>query len=94
MTTYLSEMVSYTVYILYFWSIEKFYVGYSNNIPRRIFQHNYEGIGFTAYGAPWNMVWVKIFQKKQDALILERKLEKLSKRRKVKFMIKHNIKFD
>ena len=45
--------MDYTVYILYSVLIDKFYVGYTNNIERRLKEHNRRKGKYTDRGIPW-----------------------------------------
>jgi hypothetical protein len=45
--------VMYSVYILYSKSFDRYYVGYTNNLERRISEHNRKKGKFTDAGIPW-----------------------------------------
>ncbi|NND16799.1 MAG: GIY-YIG nuclease family protein [Eudoraea sp.] len=79
----------YSTYVLYSRIIKKFYVGYTGNLPKRMEQYNMGQAGFTSVGAPWKVIWFKEFNSKLEAINLEQKLKNLTRRRKVKFMLKY-----
>jgi len=77
----------YTVYILYSESFDRFYVGYTNDLDRRLSEHNRKKGKFTDSGIPWKLIYIETFEKKKDAM----DREKLIKSRKSKSFIKELI---
>ena len=66
----------YSVYILYSKSGAKTYVGYTNDIVRRISEHNVtESTGFTLRYRPWILVRTEDYQTKSEAMVREKPLE-------------------
>ncbi|MBN1924371.1 MAG: GIY-YIG nuclease family protein [Prolixibacteraceae bacterium] len=47
----------FTVYILYSSKIDRYYVGHTNNIERRITEHNRKKGKYTDRGIPWEIVY-------------------------------------
>ena len=62
----------YTVYILHSKSIDKFYVGYTNDLKRRIREHNRKKGKFTDRGIPWTIVHTEQFPCKEEAMRREK----------------------
>jgi putative endonuclease len=62
----------FTVYILYSESTDCYYVGYTNNLNRRISEHNRIKGKFTDRGIPWKLVRKEVFKNKTDAMARER----------------------
>ncbi|MEM6379588.1 MAG: GIY-YIG nuclease family protein [Bacteroidota bacterium] len=77
------------IYILYASKLNKFYVGQTANLERRLFFHNRGKSKFTSTGIPWTLIWVATKTSRKDALILERKLKNLTRKRKVRPMRKY-----
>ncbi len=77
----------YTLYILYSESFDRFYVGYTNDLERRLSEHNRKKGKFTDAGIPWKLVYSELFTKKKDAMERERFI----KSRKSKPFIKELI---
>jgi Predicted endonuclease containing a URI domain len=73
----------YSVYILYSTSFNRYYVGYTNDLERRISEHNRKKGKFTDAGIPWILVHSELYNTKKEAM--ER--EKLIKSRKSKSFI-------
>ena len=62
----------YTVYILYSQSIDRFYVGFTNDLERRICEHNRKKGKFTDAGIPWAIVRTEAFETKKEAMDREK----------------------
>jgi putative endonuclease len=73
----------YTLYILHSKSIDRFYVGYTNDFERRISEHNRIKGKFTDAGIPWVLVYSESFASKKVAM----NREKFIKSRKSKTFI-------
>ena len=74
----------YTVYILKSESIDRYYVGYTNDLERRLTEHNRKKGKYTDSGIPWKLVHSEIYSSKKEAM--ER--EKFIKRQKSRDFIK------
>ena len=57
----------FTVYILYSEKVDQYYVGYTNDLERRISEHNRRKGKFTDRGIPWNIVYTEEYLNKEDA---------------------------
>ncbi len=57
----------FTLYILYSEKIDHFYVGYTNNIVRRLKEHNTVRGKYTDRGIPWELVYTENYETKQEA---------------------------
>ncbi len=61
------------VYILYSGSGRKTYTGYTNDIERRLFEHNVsETKGFTLRYRPWVLIYTECFEGKPEAVAREK----------------------
>ena len=71
----------YFVYIIYNKSNDKFYIGQTNDIDRRIFEHNNKKTNFTSkYSGAWDLVYKEFFSDRTEAI----KRENFLKRQKNK----------
>ena len=78
----------FTVYIIYSSVIDKFYTGQTQDIERRLEEHNRGKTSFSAQGMPWTLVFSKECSSRSEAL----KLEKLIKKRgAARFLNDNNI---
>ena len=60
--------MEFVTYILYSFSSQRFYVGYSTNLIQRIYWHNNGSKGFTTRFRPWKVVYVEFFATKEEAM--------------------------
>ncbi len=65
----------YTVYILKSEQTGKFYVGYTDNIDRRIKQHNSGKNKSTHNGLPWTIIHKEFFNTKKEAWLREHQIK-------------------
>ncbi len=66
----------YFVYILYSNDFKKSYTGYTNNLKRRIHEHNEtETSGFTLRYRPWTLIRIEEFNSKAEAMAREKFLK-------------------
>jgi putative endonuclease len=73
----------FILYILYSQKLDRFYVGYTNDLERRLAEHNRKKGKFTDIGIPWTVVYTESFQSKD----LAHKRELFIKSRKSKSFI-------
>ncbi len=62
----------YTLYILHSKSLDRYYVGYTNDLERRLGEHNRIKGKYTDAGIPWILVYTESFNSKKDAMNRER----------------------
>jgi len=67
------------VYMLWSSKLDVYYIGITTDLPRRLKQHN-EGKGakFTRGKGPWVVAAYRPFEKKGEALRVEKRLKKLN----------------
>ena len=82
--------MSYRTYILYSEKFDKYYVGQTNSISRRLIQHNNGLSKATKPYKPWILALSISKENRSDAMKLERKLKNLSKARLKKFIEKYS----
>ncbi|MEJ2048597.1 MAG: GIY-YIG nuclease family protein [Calditrichota bacterium] len=63
------------IYIIYSEKLDRYYVGYTDNLSWRLERHNLGWGRFTKGGLPWKMVHHEKFQNKTDAIKRERKIK-------------------
>jgi putative endonuclease len=64
------------VYILFSNSLNKFYVGQTNNFDRRFHEHNSRQTKYSSIGIPWNLVYKTETESRSEAMKLETKIKK------------------
>ena len=65
-----------------FSKINKTYVGYTNNLKKRLFNHNNNRGAKSTKGYKWRVIFTKSFYKKTNAMSYEYKLKKDRRKRK------------
>ena len=81
-------MNMYVTYILFSPKINRFYTGQTEDLERRLEEHNRGKTPFCASGMPWELVFSKKFSSRQEAI----KLERFIKRRgAARFLNDNNI---
>ena len=58
----------YTAYIIFSHTIDRYYIGYTNDIQRRLAEHNRIKGKFTDRGIPWTLVYSIVFENKKEAM--------------------------
>ncbi len=78
----------YITYIIFSPSINKFYTGHTEDLERRLEEHNRGKTSFSVQGKPWQLVFSKALYSRGEAM----KLEKFIKKRGAgRFLIDNNI---
>ncbi|GAP42583.1 predicted endonuclease, GIY-YIG superfamily [Lentimicrobium saccharophilum] len=70
----------YYTYILYSAVFKIYYKGITENPDQRLWEHNNNKSRFTSGKGPWELVYLKGFPSKREALIGERRLKSLNRR--------------
>lgn len=55
---------------------DKYYIGVSNNVAKRLKQHNTQKEKSTKSGAPWTLVYIEKYDSRGNAMIRERFIKK------------------
>ncbi len=66
----------YYVYILQSDQDDTYYKGFTENIEKRIVQHNNGESRYTSRKMPWRLVYLEEFQTKREALIREKQMKR------------------
>ena len=77
------------VYILYSKGYDSYYVGHTDDVQRRLSEHNSCQNTSTKRYVPWELIGFIEKADKSSAYRLEMKLKNLSKERKKKFIAKY-----
>ncbi len=80
--------MQWRVYYLYSTKIKKFYLGKTNELSRRLMEHNNHEEKYTKRGVPWTLVGFIDCATNSDASTLEHKLKKSKNPRYVTWFIK------
>jgi len=83
--------MDFFVYILQSEESGAFYKGATDNLARRLGEHNAGQVDSTRPYRPWNLVWYTSKPSRSEALVLERKLKNLSVLRTIDFIKKYPV---
>lgn len=67
-------------YIIYSVKLDRYYIGYTDNLSWRIERHNQGWGRFTRTGVPWKLVYYESFPTKSDAIKREREIKRKKSR--------------
>ena len=80
-------MTNFFVYILYSTSIDKYYVGYTNDIVRRLLEHNRIKGKYTDKGIPWELVYKESYADKVSAENREIEIKRKKSRKYIESLL-------
>jgi putative endonuclease len=63
------------VYILYSQGLQRYYVGSTQAVEKRIQEHNSGKSVSTRAGAPWKLIYTESFTTRSEAVLRERKIK-------------------
>jgi len=58
----------FTLYILYSARLDRYYVGFTNDIERRLSEHNRLKGKYTDIGIPWVLIHSEVYRTKKEAM--------------------------
>lgn len=79
------------LYILFSKKLNKYYIGSTNDVQRRLYEHNIGHSVFTKNGIPWGLFFTKDFETLAAARNEERRLKKCKSRRYIENYIKASV---
>ena len=83
--------MGYFLYILKSKSIDKYYVGISQNPKLRLEYHNTIERGFTSRYRPWEIVYKQEFNSKKEASAIEQKIKAWKSKRMIERIVNGDI---
>ena len=75
------------VYIIYSLSLDKYYVGYTTDIEKRLTEHNTGISVFTSKAMDWKVKWSKTFESRYDAMNEEKRIKAKKNRKYIEWLI-------
>ena len=81
----------YCTYILFSQKVKKFYTGQTEDLSRRLEEHNRVKTAFLASGRPWKLIYCEEFKTRAEAVNLEKFIKKRGAGR---FLKEINIQLD
>ncbi|HRI24835.1 MAG TPA: GIY-YIG nuclease family protein [Ferruginibacter sp.] len=78
----------YTVYILYSFLADKFYIGYTGeSVETRLKKHAANHKGFTSNQQDWKLVHTEIYELKKDAMKREKEIKNWKSRKMIEKLL-------
>ncbi|AWX43886.1 hypothetical protein HME9304_00878 [Flagellimonas maritima] len=74
-------------YILYSRVLDKFYIGYTENLEARLIKHNQFHKGFTGRAKDWEIKFVEGFVSKTEAMSREKQIKRWKSRKMIEKLI-------
>jgi len=65
-------LMQFYTYILFSKKLNKYYIGSTDNVQRRLAEHNRGKTNFTKTGYPWVIVFIETFATRSEAFTRER----------------------
>jgi putative endonuclease len=81
----------FSVYILYSLYLDKYYIGYSEDVAKRLIQHNIGLSVYTSKSADWKIVYQEDFKTRELAMERERNIKKKKSRKYIEYLINSKI---
>ncbi|MAY22337.1 MAG: excinuclease ABC subunit C [Flavobacteriaceae bacterium] len=75
------------VYILFSKALNKYYIGATSDVSRRLEEHLWSHKGFTSKAKDWVLVYKERFEKKEEAYARERQIKKWKSRAMIEKLV-------
>jgi putative endonuclease len=75
------------VYILYSEKLDKYYVGSTNDLLRRLNDHNRGKTNYSKQGVPWILKYSEEYSRRQEAYSREIEIKKKKSRKYIEYLI-------
>jgi putative endonuclease len=79
--------MGYYIYILYSSTLDKYYVGHTDDINRRLNEHNTSQTRYTQTGKPWILIYTETFETRAMAMKREREIKGKKSRKYIEALI-------
>jgi len=77
----------YYVYILKSLKNNKLYKGFTNDLKRRVYEHNIGNSVYTKNNGPWKLIYYEAFYSEKDARIEEAFLKSGKGKERIKYLL-------
>jgi putative endonuclease len=67
----------YFVYVLQSIKDNSYYIGYTSDIQKRLWEHNFGRTGYTSLKRPWKLIYKEEYKTMKEAVRRERHLKKI-----------------
>ena len=80
-------MEIFVVYIVYSAAVDKYYVGYTVDIKKRLVEHNTGISTYTAKATDWELKFAREFMSRKEAMSEERRIKAKKSRKYIEWLI-------
>ncbi|MCK4715356.1 MAG: GIY-YIG nuclease family protein [Candidatus Marinimicrobia bacterium] len=85
--------MTFKVYILYSLIKDRYYIGQTQDVERRLHEHNSRHSKSTRSGIPWKLVFIREFENRSDAVLFEMQLKRMKSRKYIQEQININFQY-
>jgi putative endonuclease len=75
------------VYIIYSQKLNKYYIGYSTDLEKRLTEHNSSKSSFTAKASDWVLKYSESFSNRESAMKREKEIKSKKSRKYLEWLI-------
>ena len=79
--------MAHYVYILYSEKTDRFYIGSTSDVEKRLIKHNLGGTASIRPGRPWKIVYPETLNTKTEALIREKQIKNKKSRKYIERLV-------
>ena len=79
--------MAHYVYILYSEKTDRYYIGSTSDVEKRLIKHNLGGTASTRPGRPWKIVHTETLNTKSEALIREKQIKNKKSRKYIEWLV-------
>ena len=79
------------VYILYSAKLDKYYIGYTSDLDKRIIDHNTGISDYTAKASDWELKYSEQFPSRETAMKREKEIKAKKSRKYIEWLIKSGV---
>jgi putative endonuclease len=76
------------VYILFSEKCDKYYVGCTDNLERRLLEHNSKSGHLTSRCSPWKQIYLESYESRGEALKREKEIKARKSRKYIELLLK------
>jgi len=81
----------FIVYIIYSTSLDKYYIGYTSNLEKRLLEHNGGISDYTSKASDWLLKYSESFPSRELAMKREKEIKKKKSRKYLEWLINSSI---
>jgi len=79
--------MSFIVYIIFSGKLDRYYIGYTTDIGKRIIEHNSGASAFTSKATDWVLKWKNHFTSRELAMQEERRIKAKKSRKYIEYLV-------